>query len=84
MAEGMAFDQMAPKASVTDPLGHGLQTEYPKHLHQAGVSDDGGPRYVVVQSAPEEAEAIAAGWRLERSAALTEPAAPPPPPTRKR
>jgi hypothetical protein len=90
MAEGMAFDQLKPQASVTDPQGYGLQTEYPKHLHQAGTADDGGPRYVVVHDAAEEADAIAAGWRLVKPAPpgtrlyrppteTTEPAEAPPP-----
>jgi hypothetical protein len=86
MAEGMAFNQMTPPLSVTDPVGQGRQ-EWPRHLHKAGVSADGGPRYVVVQDAAEEAAALADGWKISRAEALAAPADapdPPPAPTRKR
>jgi hypothetical protein len=73
MNQGTAFDQMSPKPSVTDPLGHGAQTVYPKHLHQAGVSEDNGPLYVVVTTPEEEAAAIADGWLLEKPSPTLEP-----------
>jgi len=66
MIDGKAFDQMSPKLSVTDPQGLGLQTDYPKHLHQAGVSYDGGPVYLEVTSSEQEALAISEGWLLEK------------------
>lgn len=74
MAEGKAFDHSAPKLSVTDPLGHGLQTAYPKHLHKAGTADDGGPLYVEVRTAHEEADAVADGWLLEKPSPTADPA----------
>lgn len=85
MAEGMAFDQLKPPITVTDPIGQG-RVEWPRHVHQAGVSHDGGPRYLVVATPEEEAAAIADGWYLTRAAALTaaSEAPPPPPPSRKR
>jgi hypothetical protein len=85
MAEGMAFDQMKPPITVTDPRHLGLQ-EWPRHLHKAGVSHDGGPLYIEVQNAEDEAAAIAEGWHVTRAAALAAPADVPlaPPPIRKR
>jgi hypothetical protein len=80
MADGMAFDQLNPNKSITDPRGLGL-VEYPKHLHKAGTAEDGGPLYVVVEDAAQEAQAIADGWRLSRAEALAErPGAEPPAP----
>jgi hypothetical protein len=83
--EGMAFDQLKPPLSVTDPRGQGL-VEWPRHVHKAGVSADGGPVYLVVQTPEEEAAAIAEGWYLARADALkaTAEAAPAAPPPRKR
>jgi hypothetical protein len=82
--EGMAFDQLKPPLSVTDPRGQGL-VEWPRHVHKAGVSADGGPVYLVVQTPEEEAAAIADGWYLARADALKAPDAPSaPPPPRKR
>jgi len=75
MITGQAFDQMSPKASVTDPQGLGLETAYPKHLHQAGAAEDGGPLYRVVLSAAEEAAAVADGWLVEKPGPATAPAA---------
>jgi hypothetical protein len=83
--EGQAFDQMNPKPSVTDPHGLGANTVYPKHLHKAGASDDGGPLYVEVRSAQEEADAVADSWLLAKPAGEAEPPATRgPAPTRKR
>jgi hypothetical protein len=80
MADGMAFDQLNPNKSITDPRGLGL-LEYPKHLHKAGTAEDGGPLYVEVHDPAQEAQAIADGWRLSRAEALAErPGAEPPPP----
>jgi len=64
--QGQAFDHMDPKKHVTDPLGHGLETSYPKHLHKAGVADDGGPLYVEVRTPQQEADAVTEGWLLEK------------------
>ena len=85
MAEGMAFDQLKPPIHVTDPQGLG-QTEWPRHVHKAGRTDDGGPVYRVVDSPEDEAAAVADGWYLARADALKAPSdAPPvPPPARKR
>jgi hypothetical protein len=85
MAEGMAFDQLKPPVSVTDPLGLGLM-EWPKHMHKAGTAEDGGPLYIVVKNADEVAGAMADGWSVARADALAAPSDGPPstPPTRKR
>ena len=64
--QGQAFDHMDPKKHVTDPLGHGLETSYPKHLHKAGAADDGGPLYVEVLTPQQEADAVTEGWLLEK------------------
>jgi hypothetical protein len=72
MTQGKAFDQMNPPLSVTDP--HGLSALYPRHVHKAGVSEDGGPLYLVVQTAHEEADAIADGWLLEKPSPTAEAA----------
>jgi hypothetical protein len=66
--EGKAFDHLDPKKHVTDPLGHGAETSYPKHLHKAGVSEDGGPVYVEVLTPAQEADAVADGWALQKPA----------------
>jgi hypothetical protein len=62
--ESKMFDQMNPPPSVTDPQGLGAL--YPRHVHKAGVSEDGGPVYLVVGTPQEEAEAVADGWLLEK------------------
>jgi hypothetical protein len=84
--EGMAFDQLKPPITVTDPVGLGLQ-EWPRHVHKAGTAADGvGPNYLVVHTPEEEAAAIADGWYLARADALKAGAETPPvtPPARKR
>jgi hypothetical protein len=83
MNQGKAFDQLNPPLSVTDPQGLGAL--YPRHVHKAGVSEDGGPVYLVVQSPQEEAEAVADGWLLAKPAPDSGPApARGPAPSRKR
>jgi hypothetical protein len=86
--EGMAFDQLKPPLSVTDPRGaKDGPAEWPRHVHKAGLAADGlGPLYLVVQTPEEEAAAIADGWYLARNDALKagSEAAPAPPPPRKR
>jgi hypothetical protein len=63
MLDGTAFDQLRPPLTVTDPQGLGAAgTGYPKHVHQAGTADDGGPLYLEVRTPDEEAAALSAGW----------------------
>jgi hypothetical protein len=77
ISDGKAFDQMNPPKAVTDPQGLGAL--YPKHLHKAGVSADGGPLYIVVGTPEEEADAVTDGWLLVKPNPHGEPEAGPPP-----
>lgn len=81
MIEGKAFDSQNPRLSVTDPQGLGLNPDYPRHLHRVGQAEDGGPLYVVVENAQQEADAVAEGWSREcppPSAAPAKPRGPAP------